>query len=166
LPLLPRLLRLISPDMRGHVRSDGTPRDATGAPEGCAERVMTHPGVRAAILACLVIGGMIGQGLVARRPDLIRGAAPLYPVNRPRVFPAALPGWQRMRMKKSNIRPSTAFSRAAVEGVAGCRITIRITMIWREIGTSSTRPRILAGGLVLARCLVFLQQFTESGQGD
>ncbi|MCR8547925.1 3-oxoadipate enol-lactonase [Salipiger sp. P9] len=70
---LPAGLRILRYDKRGHGLSD--------APEGPysmgtlvrdAERLMDHLGFRDAVFVGLSIGGMIAQGLAAKRLDLVR----------------------------------------------------------------------------------------------
>ncbi|UWQ97022.1 3-oxoadipate enol-lactonase [Rhodobacteraceae bacterium M385] len=73
LPLLPKGLRLIRYDKRGHGLSTCPP-----APYGMgtlvrdAERVMDALQVRDAVFVGLSIGGLIAQGLAAKRMDLVR----------------------------------------------------------------------------------------------
>ena len=71
---LPGGLRILRYDMRGHGLSD--------APEGPysmgqlvrdAERLMDLAGMKDAIFVGLSIGGMVAQGLAAKRLDLVRG---------------------------------------------------------------------------------------------
>ena len=72
LPLLPRGLRIIRFDKRGHGLSDCPP--APYAMEDLvsdAEALLDGLGLRACVFVGLSIGGMIGQGLAARRPDLV-----------------------------------------------------------------------------------------------
>jgi 3-oxoadipate enol-lactonase len=72
LPLLPAGLRLIRFDKRGHGLSDCP--DAPYAMADLvsdAEALLDGLGVSACVFVGLSIGGMIGQGLAARRPDLI-----------------------------------------------------------------------------------------------
>lgn len=73
LPLLPQGLRLIRYDKRGHGLSAAPPgpysiaglaEDAAGLIEGL--------GLRDVVFVGLSIGGLIGQALAARRPDLLR----------------------------------------------------------------------------------------------
>ncbi|SNR44791.1 3-oxoadipate enol-lactonase [Paracoccus sediminis] len=73
LPLLPMGLRIVRFDKRGHGLSDATPApysidrlvaDAKAVCEGLALSDITFVG--------LSIGGLIGQGLAAKRPDLVR----------------------------------------------------------------------------------------------
>lgn len=73
LPHLPAGLRILRYDKRGHGLSD--------APEGPysmvalitdVERLMDHTGFSNAIFVGLSIGGMIAQGLAAKRLDLVR----------------------------------------------------------------------------------------------
>ena len=70
---LPKGLRLIRYDMRGHGLT--TCPDAPysmGTLVGDAERLMDHLDVRDAVFVGLSIGGMIAQGLAVKRLDLIR----------------------------------------------------------------------------------------------
>ena len=73
LPHLPTGLRLIRFDKRGHGLSACPP-----APYALAdlvadtEALLDHAGIRDCLFVGLSIGGLIGQGLAARRPDLIR----------------------------------------------------------------------------------------------
>lgn len=72
-PLLPQNLRLIRYDKRGHGLSDcpdGPYTLDTLADD--AEALLDHLGIRHCIFVGLSIGGMIGQVLAARRPDLIK----------------------------------------------------------------------------------------------
>jgi 3-oxoadipate enol-lactonase len=73
LPLLPSGLRIIRFDKRGHGLSDCPP--APYAMEDLvsdAEALLDGLGLSACVFVGLSIGGMIGQGLAARRPDLMR----------------------------------------------------------------------------------------------
>ena len=75
LPHLPEGLRILRYDMRGHGLSDcPEPPYSMGALVRDAERLMEHTGVRDAIFVGLSIGGMVAQGLSAKRHDLVRGA--------------------------------------------------------------------------------------------
>ena len=72
LPLLPEGLRLIRFDKRGHGLSDlgGAPSIADLAQD--AESLITTLGLGPVIFVGLSVGGLIGQSLAARRPDLLR----------------------------------------------------------------------------------------------
>ncbi len=73
LPLLPRGLRFIRYDMRGHGLSEVTPAPyGMGVLVSDVEKLMEHLGVQNAIFVGLSIGGMIAQGLAAKRLDLVR----------------------------------------------------------------------------------------------
>ncbi|EKE45355.1 3-oxoadipate enol-lactone hydrolase [Oceaniovalibus guishaninsula JLT2003] len=73
LPLLPPGLRLIRYDMRGHGLTDAPPAPySMGGLITDAERLIDHLGVRDCVFVGLSIGGMIAQGLAAKRLDLIR----------------------------------------------------------------------------------------------
>jgi 3-oxoadipate enol-lactonase len=73
LPLLPSGLRIIRFDKRGHGLSE-----CPAAPYAMedlvsdAEALLDGLGISDCVFVGLSIGGMIGQGLAARRPDLIR----------------------------------------------------------------------------------------------
>lgn len=73
LTLLPQHFRIIRFDNRGHGLSDVIPGpyDMTALVADAAE-LLDRLGVRDAIFVGLSIGGMIGQGLAAKRPDLVR----------------------------------------------------------------------------------------------
>ncbi len=73
LPLLPQGLRIIRYDKRGHGLSscpDGPYGMGTLVRD--VERLMDHLNVRDALFVGLSIGGMIAQGLAAKRLDLMR----------------------------------------------------------------------------------------------
>ncbi len=72
LPLLPKGLRLIRFDKRGHGLSDcpAAPYTMDQLVDD-AEALLDHLGVNGCTFVGLSIGGMIGQSLAARRPDLI-----------------------------------------------------------------------------------------------
>ncbi|MDF1855956.1 3-oxoadipate enol-lactonase [Pseudooceanicola sp.] len=73
LPLLPAGLRIIRYDKRGHGLSEVTAAPySMGMLVRDVERLMDHLGVKDALFVGLSIGGMIAQGLAAKRPDLVR----------------------------------------------------------------------------------------------
>jgi 3-oxoadipate enol-lactonase len=73
-PLLPKGLRLIRYDKRGHGLSACPPAPySMGALVTDAERLLDHLGVRDCVFVGLSIGGMIAQGLAVKRLDLVRG---------------------------------------------------------------------------------------------
>lgn len=70
---LPEGLRIIRYDKRGHGLSDcPAPPFSMGALIGEAEGVMDAYGARDAVFVGLSIGGLIAQGLAAKRLDLVR----------------------------------------------------------------------------------------------
>ena len=74
IPLLPPTCRIMALDMRGHGASDVAAAPYTmGALIHDAERMMEHHGLRDAVVVGSSIGGMITQGLAAKRLDLVRG---------------------------------------------------------------------------------------------
>ncbi|WP_298839002.1 3-oxoadipate enol-lactonase [uncultured Roseobacter sp.] len=73
LPLLPRGLRMIRYDKRGHGLSTCPPSPYTmGALVTDVEKLLDHLGVRDCVFVGLSIGGMIAQGLAVKRLDLVR----------------------------------------------------------------------------------------------
>lgn len=74
LPMLPRGLRVIRYDKRGHGLSDVAQGEwGMGDHVADAATVMDWAGAKDAVIVGLSVGGMIAQGLAAERPDLIRG---------------------------------------------------------------------------------------------
>lgn len=72
LPLLPDGVRVIRYDMRGHGLSDCPPAPYTMADlVADAEALLDALDIKACVFIGLSIGGMVAQGLAARRPDLI-----------------------------------------------------------------------------------------------
>ncbi len=73
LPYLPEGLRLVRFDKRGHGLSDcPQPPYAIDTLVSDAEAVIDALGLRDVTFVGLSIGGLIGQGIAARRPDVIR----------------------------------------------------------------------------------------------
>ena len=73
LPLLPKGLRIIRFDLRGHGRSE-VPEGpySMGQLVSDAEAVCDAFGLRDVLFVGLSVGGMIAQGLAVKRPDVIR----------------------------------------------------------------------------------------------
>ncbi len=73
LPYLPEGLRILRFDKRGHGLSDCPPAPySMGQLVRDTERLMEHVGMKDAVFVGLSIGGMIAQGLAAKRLDLVR----------------------------------------------------------------------------------------------
>lgn len=73
IPHLPKGLRLIRYDMRGHGLSDAPEAPyAMGALVSDAEAICDALDVRDAMFVGLSVGGMIGQGLAVKRLDIVR----------------------------------------------------------------------------------------------
>ena len=73
LPLLPKGLRIIRYDKRGHGLSSCPPAPYTmGSLVTDVERLMDHLGVKDSVFVGLSIGGMTAQGLAVKRLDLVR----------------------------------------------------------------------------------------------
>ena len=76
IPLLPDGFRYIRYDKRGHgLSSSPTAPYTMDQLVGDAEALLTLLGVKQTTFVGLSIGGMIGQGLASKRPDLVRTAA-------------------------------------------------------------------------------------------
>ncbi|MGV8953858.1 MAG: 3-oxoadipate enol-lactonase [Cypionkella sp.] len=72
--MLPATCRVLRFDLRGHGASDvPAPPYSMGALIRDAERVMTHFGMRDAVVVGLSLGGLVAQGLAVKRLDLVRG---------------------------------------------------------------------------------------------
>lgn len=73
MPLLPKGLRILRFDKRGHGLSSCPPAPySMGALISDTEQLMDHTGFKDAMFVGLSIGGMIAQGLAIKRLDLIR----------------------------------------------------------------------------------------------
>jgi 3-oxoadipate enol-lactonase len=71
---LPKGLRLIRYDLRGHGKSDVPPAPyAMGALVRDAELLLDQIGVRDCVFVGLSVGGLVAQGLAVKRLDLVRG---------------------------------------------------------------------------------------------
>ncbi|AHD10772.1 3-oxoadipate enol-lactonase [Phaeobacter gallaeciensis] len=71
---LPRELRIIRYDLRGHGGTPATPAPySMGTLVRDAERLFDHLQIKGCIFVGLSIGGMIAQGLAIKRLDLMRG---------------------------------------------------------------------------------------------
>ena len=74
LPLLPKSLRIIRYDKRGHGLSEcPLPPYSMGALVQEAENLLDHLKVKECVFVGLSIGGMIAQALAVKRMDLVRG---------------------------------------------------------------------------------------------
>lgn len=70
---MPKSLRLIRYDMRGHGLTDALdPPYSMGALISDAEALLDHLGVKDCVFVGLSVGGMIAQGLAIKRMDLVR----------------------------------------------------------------------------------------------
>jgi 3-oxoadipate enol-lactonase len=73
MPLLPKGLRILRFDKRGHGLSACPPAPySMGALVSDTEQLMDHTGFKGALFVGLSIGGMIAQGLAVKRLDLVR----------------------------------------------------------------------------------------------
>ncbi len=73
IPLLPKGLRIVRFDLRGHGRSDcPSPPYAMGTLIRDTEGVLDHLALKDCVFVGLGLGGMIAQGLAVKRLDLIR----------------------------------------------------------------------------------------------
>lgn len=73
MPLLPKGLRILRFDKRGHGQSSCPPAPySMGAMVSDTEKLMEHTGFKDALFVGLSVGGMIAQGLAVKRLDLVR----------------------------------------------------------------------------------------------
>ncbi len=73
IPLLPKGLRILRYDQRGHGRSDVPAAPyAMGALIRDAERLMDHMGMKDAVVLGVSLGGLVAQGLATKRYDQVR----------------------------------------------------------------------------------------------
>ncbi|WP_341366827.1 3-oxoadipate enol-lactonase [Yoonia sp. BS5-3] len=112
LPFLPKGLRIIRYDKRGHGRSDVPNGPYTmGQLVGDAEAVCDAAQVKDAMFVGLSVGGMIAQGLAVKRPDLIRslvlsntaakiGTPPLWQDRVDTITAKGLPALSDMIMRR------------------------------------------------------------------
>ncbi|MFB9224205.1 3-oxoadipate enol-lactonase [Paracoccus cavernae] len=147
LALLPTDLRIICFDKRGHGLSDATP-----APYGMdqlvgdAEAICEALDLRDVTFVGLSIGGLIGQGLAARRPDLLRalvlmdtaakiGSSEMWQSRIDAVSAGGLPSMAGAIMERwftqpfRDARPEFALwtnmlTRTTVDGYTGCSAAI------------------------------------------
>ena len=100
LPMLPDNLRILRFDKRGHGLSD-TPKGpySMGALITDTERLMDHLGLKDTIFVGLSIGGMIAQGLAAKRLDLVRAMVLMFRFALPCIQPAPLSQGARLRIQ-------------------------------------------------------------------
>lgn len=74
LPLLPKSIRLLTFDLRGHGLSDAPPAPySMGQLIRDAERVIARFGLTDSVVLGHSLGGLIAQGLATKRLDLVRG---------------------------------------------------------------------------------------------
>ena len=105
-PLLPKSLRLIRYDMRGHGLSSCPPGPyAMGALVRDAERLLDALGVKDCVFVGLSIGGMVAQGLAVKRLDLVRALVLSNTAAARRAF--ASPCSRSVRSKKVTTVPTT-----------------------------------------------------------
>lgn len=72
-PLLPKGLRVVRYDMRGHGGSDCPPAPySMGQLVRDAETLLDHLGIRDSVFVGLSIGGLVAQGLAVKRLDQVR----------------------------------------------------------------------------------------------
>ncbi|SFT34562.1 3-oxoadipate enol-lactonase [Sedimentitalea nanhaiensis] len=142
LPLLPKGLKIIRYDKRGHGLSSAPPAPyGMGALVRDAERLLDRLQVRNCVFVGLSIGGMIAQGLAVKRLDLVRamvlsntaakiGTAPMWQdridaVNAGGIESLADAVMERWFSKAFRATPELALwrnmlVRQPVQGYAGC----------------------------------------------
>lgn len=168
LPLLPKGLRIVRYDKRGHGLSDATPAPYTmDMLVADAEALCDGLGLRDVTFVGLSIGGMIGQGLAIRRPDLLRALVLMdtaAKIGTPEMWQtridtireggiAALQGpimerWFTAPFRETN--PEFALwcnmlTRTSVEGYLGCCAAVAGADLTESTGTLRLPVLALAG---------------------
>lgn len=163
LPLLPKGLKFIRYDKRGHGLSSAPPAPySMGALVRDAEMLLDHLNVRDCVFVGLSIGGMIAQGLAVKRMDQVRalvlsntaakiGTAEMWrdrieAVNRDGIGSMADAVMQRWFSRDFRARPEIALwrnmlVRQTLDGYAGCSAAIAGTDFYTP--TSGLRLPVL-----------------------
>jgi 3-oxoadipate enol-lactonase len=117
LPLLPRSLRVLRIDLRGHGRSDvPAPPYAMGALIRDVERLMEHFALKQAAVLGVSLGGLVAQGLAVKRLDLVR--ALILSNTAAKIGSASL--WQA-RIAEVNAAGLEAYAPGACQRILGPR---------------------------------------------
>ncbi|MCO5063510.1 MAG: 3-oxoadipate enol-lactonase [Rhizobiaceae bacterium] len=165
LPLLPSGLRMVRYDKRGHGLSDATaaPYDMSTLVSD-AEAICTGLGLREVTFVGVSIGGMIGQGLAAKQPDLVKALVLMdtaAKIGTPEMWglrieaihdrgisaiaDAILERWFTPRFRESNLELDlwrNMLTRTTVDGYAGCCAAIAGADLTE--GTRSLRMPLMA----------------------
>lgn len=131
--LLPRTLRTLRIDQRGHGASDvPEPPYAMGALIRDAERAIEHFGLRDTVVVGLSLGGMVAQGLAVKRLDLVRGM--VLSNTAARIGTAAMWGERCAQVESAGL---DAYADGAMERIFGRK--------WREIEAMPAVRAMLVG---------------------
>ena len=114
---LPKSLRVLRIDLRGHGASDvPAPPYAMGALIRDAERLMDHFAIKDAAVLGVSLGGLVAQGLAVKRLDLVR--ALILSNTAARISSAGL--WQA-RIDEVHAQGLEAYATGAVQRIFGPR---------------------------------------------
>jgi 3-oxoadipate enol-lactonase len=174
LPLLPKGLRLIRYDKRGHGLSGVTPAPYTmDTHVADAAGVLDALGVTGAVVVGLSIGGLIAQGLSAARPDLVRAIVLLDTAHRigtaemwnarieairsggiESIADAVMERWFSAQYRASSPEEVAGWRnmlvRTTVDGYAGSCAAIRDADLEREARAITVPTLMLCGSVDLA----------------
>lgn len=167
LPLLPRGLRILRLDLRGHGQSDTPPGPyAMGALIRDVERLMDHFAMTGAVVLGLSIGGLVAQGLAVKRLDLVRAmilSNTAAKIGRPEqwheriaavraggmaaLHDATMDRWLGRKWKESQhlARLSSGFLATAPEGWMGCAAAVAGTDFYETTATLTLPTLAIAG---------------------
>jgi len=167
LPLLPKGLKIIRYDKRGHGLSDAPVAPyAMGALVGDAERLLDHLEVRDCVFVGLSIGGMIAQGLAVKRLDLVRAMVlsnTAARIGTPQIWDdriaavraggigsladAVLQRWfsKRFRDTPDLVQWRHMLTRTPAEGYIGCSAAISGTDFMTTTATLTLPTLVIAG---------------------
>lgn len=131
--LLPKSLRTLRIDQRGHGASDvPDPPYSMGALIRDAERAIEHFGLRETVVVGLSLGGMVAQGLAVKRLDLVRGL--VLSNTAARIGTAAMWGDRCAQVQAQGLE---SYADGAMERMFGRK--------WREVtGMPAVRAMLLA----------------------
>ena len=119
LPLLPKGLRVLRADLRGHGGSDvPAPPYAMGALIRDAERLIEHFALKDPAILGVSLGGLVAQGLAVKRLDLVR--ALILSNTAAKIGSVSL--W-RSRIDEVNTQGLEAFAPAAFRRILGVNWT-------------------------------------------
>ncbi|MEM6634404.1 MAG: 3-oxoadipate enol-lactonase [Pseudomonadota bacterium] len=166
-PLLPKGLRLVRFDKRGHGLSSCPPGPySMGSLVTDTERLMDHLAIKNCVFVGLSIGGMIAQGLAKKRPDLLKAmvlsntaakiaTAEIWQQRIDTVLSKGIPAMSDVVLERwftAAYRATDDFTiwrnmleRTPVEGYAGCAAAIKGTDFLAPTATLRLPTLAIAG---------------------